>query len=127
MVWYKPVIEKLRASALFSEVNLVGAKVRAFLDETRFVDIHFAPNIQSYSYALIDLGLPYPGDKRLFGWDDYPHEAVPEIQRLESYPHHFQKRAQDGSWIFEASPMRGDIEQEIDTVIAVVKAYLQAQ
>lgn len=125
MVWYKGIIEKLRASGLFSEVSSLGAKVRASLDETRFLDIHFDPTSRSYSCALIDLGLPYPGDKRLFGWDDYPHEGVVEIQQLESYPHHFQSRAEDGSWIFEASPMRGDIEREIDTVIAVVRAYLQ--
>jgi hypothetical protein len=74
MAWIKLVFEKLQASSLFSEVSLVGAKVRASIDETRFVDIHFDPTTQSYSYAVIDLGLPYPGDKRLYGWDDYPHE-----------------------------------------------------
>ena len=115
----------MRASGLFSEVNLVGAKIRASVDETRFLDIHFDPTTLSYSYALIDLGLPYPGDKRLLGWDDYPHEGVVEIQQLESYPHHFQKRTDDGSWIFEVSPMRGNVESEIDTVIAVVRAYLR--
>lgn len=124
-VWHKAVIEKLRACGLFSEVSLVGAKVRAFLNETRFLDIHFDPTSQSYSYALIDLTLPYPGDKRLFGWDDYPHKGMAEVQQLESYPHHFQRRAEDGSWIFEASPMRGNIEHEIDTVIATVKTYLE--
>jgi hypothetical protein len=123
-VWYKAVIEKLQASGLFSEVSLVGAKVRALLDETRFLDIHFDPTSQSYSYALIDLTLPYPGDKRLFGWDDYPHQGVAEIRQLESYPHHFQRRAEDGSWIFEASPMRGNIEPEIDIIIATVKTRL---
>lgn len=125
MVWYKAITEKLRASSLFREVSLIGAKIRASLDETHFLDIHFDPTTQSYSYALVDLSLPYPGDKRLFGWDDYPHEGVVEIQQLESYPHHFQKRAKDGSWTFEASPMRGAIEHDIDTVIAAVKAYLQ--
>ena len=106
-------------------MSLVGAKVRASLNEARFVDIYFDPTTQSYSYALIDLSLPYPGDKRVFGWDDYPHEAVFEIQQLESYPHHFQRRAEDGSWTFEASPMRGDLKRDIDTVIAAVKVYLQ--
>lgn len=125
MIWYKAVIEKLRASGLFSEVSLVGAKVRASINESRLLDIHFDPTTQSYSYALIDLSLPYPGDKRLLGWDDYPHEGVTEIQQLESYPHHFQRQAEDGTWIFEASPMRGDIEREIDIVIAIVTAYLQ--
>ena len=98
-VWYKAVIETLQASGLFSEVSLVGAKVRASLDETRFLDIHLDPTTRSYSYALIDLRLPYPGDKRVFGWDDYPHQGVVEIQHLERYPHHFQP-----------SPMQGDIE-----------------
>jgi len=125
MLWHKVALRRLEASGLFGEVGLVGAKVRAVIDEARFLDIHYDPTTESYSYALIDLGLPYAGDKRLFGWDDYPHEGVIEIEKLKSYPHHFQSRAQDGSWIFEASPMRGDIEHEMDTVIAVVRAYLQ--
>lgn len=125
MLWHKVVLQRLEASGLFGEVGLVGAKVRAVIDEARFLDIHYDPTTESYSYALIDLGLPYAGDKRLFGWDDYPHEGVIEIEKLKSYPHHFQRRAEDGSWIFEASPMRGDIEHEMDTVIAVVRAYLQ--
>lgn len=125
MVWHKVVLRRLEASGLFSEVGLVGAKVRAVVDRARFLDIHYDPTTNSYSYAFIDLGLPYPGDKRLFGWDDYPHEGVVEIEKLKSYPHHFQRRAEDGSWIFEASPMRGDIEHEIDTVIAVVRTHLQ--
>jgi len=125
MVWHQVVLRRLETSGLFGEVGLVGAKVRAVVDEARFLDIHYDPTTESYSYALIDLGLPYPGDKRLFGWDDYPHEGVIEIEQLESYPHHFQRRAEDGSWMFEASPMRGDIEHEMDIVIAVVRAYLQ--
>lgn len=125
-IWYKGVIEKLRDSKLFGETNLVGAKVRAAIDDTRFLDIHFDPTTTSYSYAVIDYGLPYPGDKRLFGWDDYPHETVPEIQQLTSHPHHFQKRAEDGRWIFDPSPMRGEIEKDIDQVIAAVKSFLGA-
>lgn len=70
------------------------------------------------------LTLPYPGDKRVFGWDDYPHENVPKIKRLKSFPHHFQKRSQ-GGWIFEESPMRGDVEGEIDLVIKAVKDHLK--
>jgi len=126
MVWYKAVIRKLRASGLFEDVILVGAKIRASHDETRFLDIHFDPTTGSYSYALIDLALPYPGDRRILGWDDYPHENVSEIRQLESYPHHFQRRAADGSWIFEPSPTRGEIEHDMDTVLAVVRDYLQA-
>lgn len=125
MVWHKTAIETLLASGLFREISLIGAKVRATVDKARFLDVYFDPTTQSYSYALINLGLPYPGDKRLFGWDDYPHECMVEIQQLESYPHHFQRRAEDGSWIFEDSPMRGDIKRDINTVTAVVKAYLK--
>jgi len=124
-VWYKEVLDKLIASGLFSEVNLVGAKVRASLDETRFLDAHYDPTTHSYSYALIDLKLPHSGDKRVFGWDDYPHEGVSELQELESYPHHFQRRAEDGGWIFEASAMRGDIQDEIDAVIAALRDHLR--
>ncbi len=125
-IWYKGVVEKLRDSGLFGEINLVGAKVRAAIDDTRFLDIHFDPTTRSYSYAVIDYGLPYPGDKRLFGWDDYPHETVPEIQQLTNHPHHFHKRAEDGRWIFDSSLMRGDIEKDIDQVIAAVKSFLGA-
>jgi hypothetical protein len=124
-VWHKEIIAKLVASELFGEVSPLGGKVRASLDEARFLDVHYDPTTQSYSYALIDLRLPYPGDKRLFGWDDYPHERVPELQDLESYPHHFQRRAEDGTWVFEVSPMRGDIEHEIDVVILALREYLQ--
>ena len=125
MVWYKEVIEKLPASGLFSEVSLLGAKVPASFDETRFLDVHYDPTTQSYSYALIDLELPYPGDKRLFGWDDYPHEGVAELQELESYPHHFQRRPEDGGWIFAVSPMRGNIPHETDAIITALRDYLQ--
>ena len=89
MVWHKVVLRRLETSGLFSEVGLVGAKVRAVVDRARFLDIHYDPTTKSYSYAFIDLGLPYLGDKRLFGWDDYPHEGVVEIEQLKSYPHHF--------------------------------------
>jgi len=125
MVWHRVVTEKLRASDLFSSVTLVGAKVRASIDDVRFLDIYFDPTSHSYSYALIDLRLPYLGDKRLIGWDDYPHEGVEELRRLTSHPHHFQRRAKDGSWIFDASPMRGEIEREIELVIDVIGHYLQ--
>jgi hypothetical protein len=124
-IWHKAVMQKLRASGLFSEITLVGAKVRASIDEARFLDIHFDPTTRSYSYALIDLRLPYPGDKRLFGWDDYPHQGVTALEQLEGHPHHFQRRAEDGTWIFEPSPMRGDIEHEMEIVIATVATYLQ--
>ena len=85
MIWHKPVLKRLETSRLFSRVSLVGAKVRAVVDEARFLDLHYDPTTGSYSYAFIDLGLPYPGDKRLFGWDDYPHEGVAEIEQLESH------------------------------------------
>ena len=125
MIWYRTVLQKLEESGSFREINLIGAKVRATVDPTRFLDIHYDPTSGSYSYAFIDLGLPYPGDKRCFGWDDYPHEGVREIRDLASYPHHFHKRAENGRWIFEVSSMQGDVEREIDAVIAAVEVYLE--
>lgn len=89
MAWHKQVVERLAAADLFSDVALVGGKVRANLDEARFLDLHYDPLTSSYSYALIDLTLPYVGDKRLFGWDDYPHEGIAEFKLIAGYPHHF--------------------------------------
>jgi len=123
MSWYKSVLQKLEEAGIFAEVKVIGAKVRAVVDETTFLDIHYDPTTKSYSYALIDLKLPYGGDKRVFGWDDYPHEGVKEIEALKSYPHHFQRR-REGDWIFEESGMRGDIEAEIEAVIVEVRSYL---
>ncbi len=124
MTWHKAVIAKLEASGMFRSTRLVGGKIRASLDDVRFLDIHFDPKMRSYSYALIDLTLPFFGDKRVFGWDDYPHEGVTELRQLTTHPHHFQRRATDGRWIFEPSPMRGDVAPEMDIVVAMVKEYL---
>lgn len=87
---------------------VIGAKVRATISETMFLDIFYDPTTKSYSYGLVDLELPYKGDKRISGWDDYPYEGVEEIKKLKSYPHHFQSR-KDDKWVFEESPMHGDI------------------
>ncbi|MBI1744906.1 hypothetical protein HYR54_17825 [Candidatus Acetothermia bacterium] len=125
MSWHNKVIDKLTKAKIFSRVELVGVKIRATLDEDRFLDIYFDPTTGSYSYALIDLTLPYPGDKRAFGWDDYPHEHTPEIKKLRSHPHHFQRRSSESVWIFEESPMRGDVEKEISIVIQAVRHYLK--
>ena len=40
MAWHQTVILKLRASGLFQEVRVVGAKVRASISAASFVDIH---------------------------------------------------------------------------------------
>jgi intein-encoded DNA endonuclease-like protein len=69
------------------------------------------------------LKLPYKGDKRVFGWDDYPHGGVKGIEGLKSYPHHFQRRREDGKWLFEGSEMRGDVEREVEAVIVDVTAF----
>ena len=124
MAWHKSVVFRLEASGLFRDVALVGGKVRASINATNFLDIHFDPRTRSYSYALIDMELPYSGDKRVFGWDDYPHEGVAEFKLLPSYPHHFQKRAPDGTWLFESSPMRGDVDAEIDLVLALLRKFM---
>ena len=123
-MWYGHVLSSLRSSGLFVGVSLVGAKVRASLRETLFLDIHFDPTTGSYSYALVDLTSPYPGDKRILGWDDYPHETVEAIRRLSSYPHHFQRRAPGGEWLFEESVMRGDVEREMSLVLDALRQHL---
>jgi hypothetical protein len=44
---------------------VIGAKVRAMISNTLFLDIYYEPTTKSYSYGLIDLELPYKGDKRM--------------------------------------------------------------
>ena len=102
-----------------------GGKVRAEINQNLYLDIHFDPTTKSYSYALIDFSLPYVGDKRLFGWDDFPHENIPRLKALKSYPHHFQKRDSQGIWLFKNSTFRGNIEIEMESVIAYIKSYLK--
>jgi len=124
-LWHIAVIRQLERSGLFTEVQLSGGKIRAQLTETRFLDIHYDPTTRSYSYALIDLALPYPGDKRLFGWDDYPHPGHADLLALPGYPHHFQERLPDGKWQFSETEFRGEIEQEIRAVLKVIKKRLE--
>lgn len=123
--WYREVRTQLEGSGLFTEVEIVGAKVRGWITKELYLDVYYDPTSRSYSYALIDQGLRYPGDRRLFGWDDYPHESVEEIKRLKSYPHHFQRR-EGARWIFEESPMRGDVCKEIGLVLEKIGTYLRA-
>jgi hypothetical protein len=125
MIWHAVAIRLLRASNLFPKVELIGGKVRATLDATRFLDIHYDPTTGSYSYAFIDLTLPYPGDKRRFGWDDFPHPGDLEKENLADHPHHFQERRPDGSWHFLGSSFRGDIEKEIPIVLEHISEYLE--
>jgi len=124
MVWYTAAIQLLRDSGLFRDVQIQGAKVRAMLDETRFLDIHFDPTTGSYSYALIDLSLPYPGDKRLFGWDDFPHPGNQSLHELASFPHHFQWRDADGNWLFIETSFCGNIEADIPTVLEYLRNFV---
>ena len=49
MSWYRAVIKKLKQAGPFAEVNIVGAKVRATIDETTFLDIYYDPTAGSYS------------------------------------------------------------------------------
>jgi len=123
-MWHGDVLRILRESGVFADVTLVGAKVRASFSETSFLDIHYDPTTRSYSYALIDLASPFSGDKRILGWDDYPHEGVERIQRLRSYPHHFQARDAQGEWQFEESNLRGDIERDMRVVLTVIRGRL---
>ena len=92
MVWHRVVFDKLQDAELFTKVELIGGKVRAMIDGTRFLDIHYDPTNSSYSYALIDRTLGFSGDKRLLGWVDFPHGDTPKFQELPSHPHHFQRR-----------------------------------
>ena len=125
MAWYNQVIRQLRTSGLFSDVRLVGAKVRATVDDKRFLDVHFDPTTSSYSYALIDSSLSVPGDKRLFGWDDCPHPSEGALTELASYPHHFQARTADGQWRFEVSSFVGNVDEEIPAVLIFLHRYLK--
>ena len=43
MSWHTGVLKQLSQSDLFIEINLVGGKIRAALDQTRFLDIHYDP------------------------------------------------------------------------------------
>ncbi len=124
MAWHTAVLAQLRASRLFTSVQITGGKVRASLSPTRFLDVHFDPVSRSYSYALIDVTLPYAGDKRLFGWDDFPHPGIEMLAALPTHPHHFQIRQPDGQWQFSASPFRGQIEQEMSIVLDYLRQYL---
>jgi len=94
------------------------------VSETLFLEIYYDPTKGSYSYGLVDLTLPWSGDKRVFGWDDCPHEKIDKIRNLNSYPHHYQRRI-GKKWVFEESPMRGKVVEEIDIVIEAVKKYLK--
>jgi hypothetical protein len=123
-VWHWGVLQKLRQSGLFVEVILIGGKVRARINDSLFLDIHHDPTSGSYSYALIDLTLCVTGDKRICGWDDYPHEGFGRIRELSSYPHHFQRRTESGEWIFEVSSTRGNVEQDMDVVLDELRRHL---
>jgi hypothetical protein len=126
-IWHASIVRVLRESGLFTDVQLAGGKVRAFLSQARFLDIHFDPTSGSYSYALIDLTLPYPGDKRLFGWDDFPHPNYTALTSLKSYPHHFQERLSSGKWQFSESTFRGDVENEIHEVIETIRQRISGE
>ena len=124
-LWHTGVMRLLRESGLFINVQLSGGKVRALLSETLFLDIYIDQTSGSYSYALIDLTLPYHGDRRIFGWDDYPHPGEPTLTSLASYPHHFQIHHADGRWQFVESDFRGDIQQEILVVLASLRDHVK--
>lgn len=81
-LWHIRVVKRLEDSRIFQQVVLAGAKVRGIVKESLFLEVYYYPITKSYSYALVDLTLPEKGDKRVFGWDDYPHEGVQDIRNL---------------------------------------------
>ena len=125
-LWHIRVVKRLEDSRIFQQVVLAGAKVRGIVKESLFLEVYYYPITKSYSYALVDLTLPEKGDKRVFGWDDYPHEGVQDIRSLSSFPHHFQRRRK-GGWIFEESPMTGNIEKDIEIVLGTLREYLKEE
>ena len=127
MAWHSRVMGLFLHSELFGDVQLVGAKVRASIDDTRFLDIDLDPTTHSCSYAVIDSLLDVPGDKRVFGWDDCPHPAEPSMTILSSYPHHFQMRIPGGQWRFEPSSFTGNVEADIEVVLIYLQKYLETQ
>ena len=54
MIWYQEVIQQLNITELFKECQVIGAKVRAMINETMFLDIYYDPTTKSYSYSLIE-------------------------------------------------------------------------
>ena len=52
--WYQQVRTRLDSSGIFVRIEVIGAKVRAFIREELYVDIYYDPTTSSYSYALID-------------------------------------------------------------------------
>ena len=125
MIWHKQVIDFLKTSGIFQNVQLQGGKVRAIIDSMRFLDIHYDPLSGSYSYALIDLSLTGEGDKRLLGWDDFPHKGETALTQLSSFPHHYQERNSEGQWYFKSSSFNGNLEVEIPIVIEVIRKFLK--
>ncbi|MDI6794652.1 MAG: hypothetical protein QME81_17585 [bacterium] len=43
MAWYKSVRRRLEKAGVFAEVKILEAKVRAVVNETIFLDIHYDP------------------------------------------------------------------------------------
>jgi len=54
MIWYRGVIQKLNATGVFKECIIIGAKIRALISETLFLDIYLLRS----------------NDKKLFIWLD---------------------------------------------------------
>ncbi|MFQ6137469.1 MAG: hypothetical protein ACE5PM_09875 [Candidatus Hydrothermarchaeales archaeon] len=67
MPWYRDVKKKLEESNIFTEVRVMGSKIRANISDALFLEVYHDPTTGSYSYGLVDLTLPYRGDKRILG------------------------------------------------------------
>ena len=48
MSWYKAVVDKLRQSAIFKDVRIIGIKIRASIDETTLLDMYYDTTTHNY-------------------------------------------------------------------------------
>jgi len=84
-------------------------------------------SLEALEQRIREEGVP-PDDHTLYTdlleWRAIRHEGIESIRQLRSYPHHFQRRDEQGRWIFEESAMRGDVERDIEQVLEVLRAFL---
>jgi len=84
-------------------------------------------SLEALEQRIREEGVP-PDDHTLYTdlleWRAIRHEGIESIRQLRSYPHHFQRRDEQGRWVFEESAMQGDVERDIEQVLEVLRAFL---